>query len=90
VAKNTNFIDNILARPKEQKTWFSLPQTEIFEAETTLELQTLINDWIEALAIPVDPNRYYSIRDIKYTSAQVSNNTVSYSALVFYDVWEPQ
>lgn len=90
MARNNNFIGVQLRRPREQKQWFSIPRAAVFEAKTVAALETLINDWIDGLALPINLNFWTDIRDIQYSSAQESNNIISYSALVTYDVWAPR
>jgi hypothetical protein len=90
MAKFTNFMNPNLTRPQGERAWYSNPRTQLFEATSVNALQTLINDWIVDLALPVQALVWYDLRDIKYSSAQESNNIVSYSALALYDIWLPQ
>ena len=58
-------------------------QVEIFEEEDPALLRANINGFL-LLNLPALNNNAFVIQDIKYSSAQKSNNTVSYSALISF------
>jgi hypothetical protein len=85
---SNNFIVGLA--PAGQKRWFITPQVKIFESNTIALLELDVNDWIDSLALPITNSFKYNISSIEYTSAREANNIVSYSALIRYNVWEPQ
>lgn len=55
---------------------------EVFSDITTNGLETLINDALAA--IPALGNNAVALLDIQHSSAQMANNTVTYSAIISY------
>ena len=89
VTLDSNFLEpaeNNPVRPQHALGHYT-PQVRIFESQSPFSLQELINDYLTALARPPQPAKYY-LREVDYTSAQKSNNTISYSALLHIEFWE--
>jgi hypothetical protein len=89
MAQNNNFVI-LQSRPLGQRVYYATPRVKLFEETDTLALEILINDWLDALALPLDPDNLITIIDTQYSSAQENNNTISYSALIHYTHWQPQ
>ena len=83
-----NFVSS-LAGPRGERQWYTTPSVKIFTASDPEDVEDDLNAWLNDLALPVDPANRYSIVDIKYTSAQYSNNTIHFSAFVHYLTWTP-
>jgi hypothetical protein len=83
----TNFTNPPL-QPAGQRRWVSIPVVEILESDDAGTLGVLINAFIVSLALPHNQDFRYTINEIQYTSAQVANNLVTYSALIHYTVWD--
>ena len=84
MANPTNFVK--ITGPVGQRQYFVAPKVEIFQDQDPAALQTLINDFINTLALPLTETKY-AVLDMHYTSAQESNNIIQYSALIRYQVW---
>lgn len=87
MANPTNFA-NALTGPLGGRTWYTMPRVEIFADDDPDDLETQVNDFLDALAIPLTPDTKYSLIDIAYAmSGTGANNT--YSALINYRIWTP-
>lgn len=58
-------------------------QVELIEDEDPVQLRANINGFL-LLTLPALNNNSFVIQDIKYSSAQLANNKVSYSALIMF------
>lgn len=89
MAQNNNFV-SLDAQPTGQRVYYATPRFEMFVDTNALDLGDSLNDWIESIALPVTPDMLYTVLTTDFTSAQLSNNVIEYSALVRYIVWRPQ
>jgi hypothetical protein len=75
-------------QPAGQRRYVSIPAVEILTHDDPAILQTDINAFIIGLALPYIQDFRYTIQEIQYTSAQLANNLIQYSALVHYTIWD--
>lgn len=68
------------------RSQFYTPTVKILDSNDPTALQIAINFFITSDL--TDPNYQYFIRDIQYSSTQLKNNKIKYSALVWYEKWE--
>jgi hypothetical protein len=88
MAQLNNFM-TVEPRPTGQRRYYATPRVVIFNDEDPLTLETKINDWIDGLATPVDPDNLYTIVQTDLSSAQFANNVVMHTALVRFHHWQP-
>ena len=87
----TNFLFPAIDNPQRsnQRAYNYDPFVKILQASDPAALEIAVNDYLDSLALPFDPDRQYFIRETRLSSAREANNTVSYSVMLHMELWEP-
>lgn len=68
--------------PPSQGDFKFLPRVELFTSADQQILQNNINSWL--ISRVVIPDVFFKIQDIKFDTAQLSNNEIQYSGRIFF------
>jgi hypothetical protein len=76
--------------PIGQRVYTGRPQVKIITRVDPIILEIDINLWIDSLALPESNLTKYTYLGIDYQTAVSSPNTITYSALISYEIWIPE
>ena len=89
MTQNNNF-HTLEPRPDGQRVYFAIPRVKIFTDKKANKLEDKLNDWLDTLALPIDPDDLYTVISIDYQTSFKDEKKIEYSALVLYTHWKPQ
>jgi hypothetical protein len=78
------------AHPIGQRVYEGRPQVKIITHTAPNLLEIEINLWIDSLALPETEINKFTFLGIQYETAVSAPNTITYSALISYELWIPE
>jgi hypothetical protein len=90
MSKQTNFLwTTEEAPPTDERVWYPTPRIKLFTDTDEAALETQINDWLDALALPVDPDLGYTLTHYDYQTSFTNVALVEYTVALGYVRWVP-